>query len=380
MTHYEVLGISPRATADEVKSAHRKLVLKHHPDHSNDPKSVDIFIRVTQAYEILGDAERREEYDLTLRFQASVEEKKRQMKNAPKGAPEKSSRAKIPDPPPPRPRPKAPDPPPAASRPSSVNVPAEVTRLTLLFAKGRHQEAERLANGLRLAEPRHPIPYAILGDIARMRGDRATAIKMYAYAVQMDPHNATYQKRYEELLAVTGDPTQPTENSSGNIAIAPVVGCILALISAMYIVLGKEPAAFPNLFPISSWTFGFLAMAIIAGVAIGASFSVGKIFDRFSSSATTSIGSISPALALTSIAVVNFWVAAALYGILAYFQKSFMVTTTRLIFAVGATTLVLACAAHFGGTVQFVQALLWGGNLVYLGAICGWMVADSLRR
>ena len=51
-THYEILGVKKSATQDEIRTAYRRLVLKYHPDRSKDPKSTDVFIRITEAYEI----------------------------------------------------------------------------------------------------------------------------------------------------------------------------------------------------------------------------------------------------------------------------------------------------------------------------------------
>jgi curved DNA-binding protein len=58
--HYETLGIPPNATQDEIKSAYRKLASKHHPDKGGDTAT---FQKVQAAYETLGDAQKRAEYD-----------------------------------------------------------------------------------------------------------------------------------------------------------------------------------------------------------------------------------------------------------------------------------------------------------------------------
>jgi len=60
---YEVLGVAKDSTADEIKRAYRSLAQMWHPDKGNDDGT--IFKRVQEAYDILGDVLRREEYDRT---------------------------------------------------------------------------------------------------------------------------------------------------------------------------------------------------------------------------------------------------------------------------------------------------------------------------
>ncbi|WP_243372227.1 DnaJ C-terminal domain-containing protein [Microvirga solisilvae] len=61
---YDVLGVSRSASEAEIKKAFRKLAKTHHPDsNQNDPKAKDKFAEVNSAYEILGDAEKRGQFD-----------------------------------------------------------------------------------------------------------------------------------------------------------------------------------------------------------------------------------------------------------------------------------------------------------------------------
>jgi molecular chaperone DnaJ len=62
--YYAVLGVPASATQDECKKQYRKLAAKHHPDKNpNDPKAADTFKAISEAYQTLGDAEKRKQYD-----------------------------------------------------------------------------------------------------------------------------------------------------------------------------------------------------------------------------------------------------------------------------------------------------------------------------
>ncbi len=63
--YYEVLGVSKTASPDEIKSAYRTLAKKYHPDVSTESKEVAEakFKEISEAYEVLSDAEKRQTYD-----------------------------------------------------------------------------------------------------------------------------------------------------------------------------------------------------------------------------------------------------------------------------------------------------------------------------
>ncbi len=62
--YYEVLGISRKASADEIKKSYRKLALKHHPDRNpNDDEAEARFKEVSEAYEVLSNPGKKSKYD-----------------------------------------------------------------------------------------------------------------------------------------------------------------------------------------------------------------------------------------------------------------------------------------------------------------------------
>jgi curved DNA-binding protein len=61
--YYQVLGVSRKADADEIKSAYRKLARKYHPDVNKAADAGDRFREATEAYEVLSDPQKRKMYD-----------------------------------------------------------------------------------------------------------------------------------------------------------------------------------------------------------------------------------------------------------------------------------------------------------------------------
>uniref|UniRef100_K3W9B9 J domain-containing protein n=1 Tax=Globisporangium ultimum (strain ATCC 200006 / CBS 805.95 / DAOM BR144) TaxID=431595 RepID=K3W9B9_GLOUD len=67
-THYQVLGIHQRATANEVKKAYRKLALQYHPDKAKSDRDAEMFKDMSAAHTVLSDPAARKKYDLELLY------------------------------------------------------------------------------------------------------------------------------------------------------------------------------------------------------------------------------------------------------------------------------------------------------------------------
>jgi len=360
-THYQVLGVRRNFTSVELRSAYRRMALIHHPDRSKASDAVDRFIEVVKAYEVLNDPLRRESYDRLLAIelgQAAVRAGPfAEPRRAATGA-RSSSRARG---------------------ATATHTAPDLDRLTTLFGRGRFVEAERLARTMIEAHPRLAVPYAVLGDVLRSRGDLPAAAKQYAYAYQMEPRNPVYAKRHEELMrqmARTSGAVANARNPVGALAVS-LVGVILV---AVYLAMSREPALAPSLPLVSTWTLSAVMGTFLAGLIVGASMAQASLLDRFQAATSATAGRPSPTVALAFVAVVNFWAAVLMYVAIGQTQKAYQYSTSRVVCATAAATILLSLAVALGGTVDGWQVFAWGGNLCYMGGLCGWMVADSLQR
>jgi curved DNA-binding protein len=62
--YYKILGVNKNTSKDDIKKAYRKLAMKYHPDHTKGDKSAEEkFKKISEAYAVLSDEEKRKQYD-----------------------------------------------------------------------------------------------------------------------------------------------------------------------------------------------------------------------------------------------------------------------------------------------------------------------------
>jgi molecular chaperone DnaJ len=61
--HYKTLGVDKKASQEDIKKAYRKLARQYHPDTNKDAGAEERFKRISEAYDVLGDPEKRKKYD-----------------------------------------------------------------------------------------------------------------------------------------------------------------------------------------------------------------------------------------------------------------------------------------------------------------------------
>ena len=66
-SYYDILGISTNASPEDIKKSYRKLSLLYHPDKTQgDPVKTNLFTKIQNAYEVLSDSSKKQEYDYSL--------------------------------------------------------------------------------------------------------------------------------------------------------------------------------------------------------------------------------------------------------------------------------------------------------------------------
>ena len=61
--YYEVLGVARNASKDQIKDSYRKLAMQYHPDRNKSPEAEDKFKEISEAYAVLSDEQKRQQYD-----------------------------------------------------------------------------------------------------------------------------------------------------------------------------------------------------------------------------------------------------------------------------------------------------------------------------
>ena len=98
-SYYELLQVSENADQEIIQAAYRRVMLRHHPDRSNEPNAAEMTQRLNDAYSILSDPARKAQYDRERRGRTS---------SSSSGTGQTSSRTSQNRPPPPPKPPKQP--------------------------------------------------------------------------------------------------------------------------------------------------------------------------------------------------------------------------------------------------------------------------------
>jgi curved DNA-binding protein CbpA len=406
-THYEILGVATTASTEEIRQRFRELARKYHPDVQRDKDlGHRAFVQISEAYHVLSDADRRADYDLKLRDLV------RRHQTPPPGA-----ARPAPGPGASGARPGAGAPPGGAApgsgayrrspgpgvgrapgRSAGPNVPLLLRQARAAYARGRFRDAIQLCQVVLGADRRSTAAYDMLGDIYRVQGRVDQAIEMYSLAIQMDPQDRNLENKLQRLLvqeratarpgptaaerATAGAPEPETaRNRLNQRMLVGSAGFSLALFFLLILNNLRAPAL--EIVPlISQWTAPMLWVMVLDGAIIGAVLSLTGMVRRmdeeliFPSLARGGAGGVPIGLLLFLTGALFFYLAGLLYVIIAAMQDSVSASIVKLIFA----TLSVVCAVALLVPPEATrQVLLFGGNVVFVSMMVGWLLGDLFR-
>jgi len=194
--YYEVLGLPPGATTDQIKKKYRELARKFHPDVAQDKTLSQLtFTQINQAYNILSNPERRAQYNGTLQNMtapsAPAQSPVTRTTAGQSGAAAPASRpaASAPETSPPPPAPSKP-----ASPVKSLAFTEMLSRAENAIMAGKPVEARAFCVRILEADPRHVRAMEILGDALVQMGRQEEAAVQYRQALQVAPSSMIQAK------------------------------------------------------------------------------------------------------------------------------------------------------------------------------------------
>jgi curved DNA-binding protein CbpA len=400
-THYEILGVPRDAPPEQIKRRFRLLAREHHPDVARDKTaSHQAFVRISEAYRVLIDPLRRADYDLTLR-----DRERRQQQppsgarpNAPprSGSPTYGARRPTGTPTGARARPGG------APRPTGprVDVNLLLRRAHGACAGMRFRDAIRDLQTILAADPRNSVAYSLLGDICARQGRNDEAIRNYSYAIQFNPNNHAVGAKLERLLSretvassprsghvAASRPRRPTRakphltrRQVNQRMFMGAFGFALALF--LMLIIEHSPGEPISSLPwISYWTAPLLWLMVIDGMLVGVTLSITNLVrpideELLLPSIARSGGGVPVGLLLTLLGAMFFYVGVAMYTLIGLLQESFS-TSVLVIFL--ATFALVVCFAVLAPERAGSQVMLFGGNVIFLSMLGGWLIGDLFR-
>ncbi|MER3412835.1 MAG: hypothetical protein C4341_01080 [Armatimonadota bacterium] len=361
-THYDVLGVPRDATQEQIRLAFRRLVLKYHPDRSGTSRTTDLFMQIVEAHAVLSSLERRAHYDALLRAAERGAAHRATREAPPRGAQqERDARSG------------------AYQRTPAPDIARLLNTAVRELSRGRLERAEATARRVIEQDFRVALAHSVLGDVYRSRGKLDDALKHYAYALQFEPENAIYQKRYYSLHAASGTRGAAAQRTA-NATLPLIVASVITFLTLAYVAIAKEEPMRGLPAIINTWTAGLLVMLFVCGLTMGAALSISMAVDPCETVLKTAGGRLSRSAALGVVAIINFWAAALIYAVIGVLQDAFTYSISRVVFLVAVLTACFATASALSGQISWAQTLLWGGNVIYLGVLAGWLVADAFRQ
>ncbi len=346
--YYQILGIEPSASGEEIKRRFRELVRRYHPDvHPDKLFSHELFRQILEAYKVLSDPEKRRLYDASRRTRK----------------PFATTEVEIPPRPP-------------------VDMEGLLLRAEIALIRGNLKDAVELCNEVLKKDPKNAFAYNLLGDIFRLQGRTKEAIEMYSYAVQFDPYKPIYAEKLDRLLK--GE-RRVVGREKGEIKRARVFSPFLFALGLLSLIpiawwVKNNPGEAIRHFPFANFSPNLITALCLSGLALGFFSGCSGFLRPHDEELIFALswirrGYLPLGLVLCFFAFGSFWGSLGLYVILSAIQEH---TSPSVWKAYGFSFLgVLVMGISL--PLIWESVLIWGGNFVFPLFLIGWLLGDIFR-
>lgn len=385
---YDILGVEPKATSEEIKKRYRELARRYHPDVARLPDAGEKFKEINHAHQVLSDPTRRAAYDAELKL---AEARRSRQAHPPQPAAGQTASSGA--------RPAA-----ARAQRPAVDTATQVSwvlgEAQARFRRMRFREAEAYCRQALRIDRKNAAAYELLGDILRARGRADEALAMYSYALQLDPANRTARAKFDRM-AGKPDPPRRTARGSGSSrtrpgpvgdalrGISPTRAAVTSIGSAivlfLLIVVAWDGGGTPSWHPLT-WSGPTLFALATSGLLTGLLFALndhvqGARAEFAVSSSRNVVGRrvLPLGIALVGFSVVWFYAAFAVFMRIALTQET---VSRSILRAFQASFGLVACfaLATLPRGESAIPILLFGGNLVFPAFVAGWVGAEAFRE
>lgn len=379
--YYEVLGVPPNATDEQIRRRFRELARQYHPDVNRSPDAEQRFKEITEAYRVLTSPSLRADYDLMRRSA-------QQARTGTGGATTT---------PPPRSRPHAhqsthhhrTDPGSSSAHASARRAEIEAQQLLqnamLAYARGNLREAASLARRVLRLQRHNAQAYEILGDVYRQERRGEEAIAMFTCALQCNPRSASAQSKLDALLRqryFAGEQPAPTARHLWTQYGRTIgwTGVGMLVLAPWYLGLEAD-GVFQGVGFVSQWSAALVLLMLTAAMLAGALMALGGAVEPIAQVVWWPLRQGMPQARLAVAGLLGvlglfaFYAAAFLYLLIASTQGAFHRTLNRAVAVVVALTLGFLLSYAPGRE----QVALFAPNLLWFGVLCGWAFGDAVR-
>lgn len=405
--YYEMLGLTPLATPDEVKKRYRELAKRFHPDINPHPQAEGKIQIINEAYHTLGDIEKRANYD-AKRILFHDSSRFVPMASRSNGSTPKEWKGKVEyngfgrsaptewANPSPQPKSEASQKNEGSAAPPLSEAQSLIAEAKIAYINRQYVEAERLCMLALKANHRDAETHELMGDIYARKGNEERAGTAYSYAIQFQPYNERIQAKLEKLtgqrihaashVKMTQSPAEtiasPLSEKTLHIAGGLAALCLVGIL----IIFGFRPGA-----PVSMSLFS-LSMNLILALGIGGAM-LGFLIALYGGQRPISelLEETDPSKPVNSVSrgawipvISLFWYYASFLYFLHFSmkQKSIFFSVLKQYGATLALLILFAALYHPNHLTHMTastQTMLWGGNVLFPASLLGWLLGDMIR-